>query len=318
MKKYIKVVLPLAIGLFFIYLSFSGTTPEDRQNIIDSIQKADFRFIILSAIFGLLSHLIRSYRWKYMLNPLGYKPRFINSTLSILAAYLANLGIPRSGEVFRATLMTNYEKIPFEKGFGTIVAERIVDLVILLLLCGIGLFLQYDIFIGIIQEKEISVETLLIYLLLVGALFFGGYYLIKKFKKDLFEKIKKLLKGLLEGLFVVFKMKKKGLYLFHTILIWVLYYLMFYIVIFCFDETSTLGFDAILIGFLAGGLSISATNGGIGLYPYVVSVIFIAYGVSKEASLAFGWVIWTTQTALILIFGGLSFIFFPLLNRKKN
>ena len=131
LKSYIKVLIPLGIGFFFIYLTINLTTPEDRKIIFSYIKNADFRFITLSVLFGVLSHLSRAYRWKFMLSPMGYKPRFINSVLAVLIAYVANLGIPRSGEILRATTFSSYEKIPFEKCFGTIIAERLIDLIIL-------------------------------------------------------------------------------------------------------------------------------------------------------------------------------------------
>ncbi len=142
MSKIFKVLIPLIIGIFFIYLSFETTTEQDRENILMSIKNADYRYILLSPLFGFLSHLSRAYRWKFLLSPLGYNPSFINSTLSVFIAYISNLGIPRSGEIIRATVMNSYEKIPFEKGFGTIVAERIIDLI--LLICFLFIALSYQ------------------------------------------------------------------------------------------------------------------------------------------------------------------------------
>ena len=126
------MILPLGIGIFFIYLSYNNTTPEDRENIFLHIKNAEYRFVLFSAVFGALSHISRAYRWKFLLAPLGYRPRLINSVLAVLIGYVSNLGIPRSGELFRATVMDRFENIPFQKGFGTVIAERLVDLVILL------------------------------------------------------------------------------------------------------------------------------------------------------------------------------------------
>ena len=138
-----------------------ATTTEDRKLIFDYVKNADLRFIILSVLFGILSHLSRAYRWKFMLAPLGYKPRFVNTILAVLIAYIANRGIPRSGEILRATTLSSYEKIPFEKSFGTIIAERLVDLIFLLSFIFLALILQYDLLWQVLKEKQIALSTII-------------------------------------------------------------------------------------------------------------------------------------------------------------
>ena len=130
-KKILQIVTPPLIGFFFIYLSFYYTNEEERNEIYKSLKDAKIKYILLSIFLGISSHLSRAYRWNYMLNSLGYYPKFVNNVLSIFISYLANLGIPRSGEILRATVMQTYESIPFDKGFGTILAERLIDLMIL-------------------------------------------------------------------------------------------------------------------------------------------------------------------------------------------
>ena len=158
-KSSLKILVPLSIGLFFIYLTINATTVEERKLIANYIKNADYRFVLLSIVFGVLSHLSRAYRWQFLLAPMGYKPRFINSTLAVLIAYIANLGIPRSGEILRATTLSSYEKIPFEKTFGTIIAERLVDLVLLIGFIFIALSLQYDLIWEVLREKKIAPAT---------------------------------------------------------------------------------------------------------------------------------------------------------------
>ena len=144
LRALLKTLIPLSVGFLFIYLSVRQTTPEQQQEIWFNFKKADLKFVFLSVLFGFLSHLSRAYRWLYLLKPLGYQPKFINSVLTVFVAYIANLGIPRSGEVLRASLLWNYEKVPFDKSFGTIVLERLVDLIFLALVVGIALILQFD------------------------------------------------------------------------------------------------------------------------------------------------------------------------------
>ena len=151
-----KKTIPLGIGIFFIYLTYINTTAEDRENIIKYIQNANYSFVFLSVVFGILSHISRAVRWQYLLLPLGYHPKTMNSILAVLIGYLSNLGIPRSGELLRASVMDRYESIPFQKGFGTIIAERVVDLVILFTFLLVALGLQYDLIADYLNLRDLN------------------------------------------------------------------------------------------------------------------------------------------------------------------
>ena len=317
-KSSLKVILPLAVGLFFVYISYNTTSKEDRNLIYSFIQKADLRFVILSVFFGILSHLSRAYRWKYLLSPLGYEPRFINSALAVLIAYIANLGIPRSGELLRATTLSSYEKIPFEKTFGTIVAERLVDLLILIGFVLTSLLLQFDIIWSILSKKKISPLQILIGLAFVII----GYIALKNLfalsQNPLLMRIKNFFWGVAEGVMSLKNMPNKGLFIGHTLFIWLMYLAMFYVIKWTVPETASLGMNAMLPAFVVGGLAISATNGGIGIYPFSVALVLAAFNISNESGLAFGWIMWTSQTLMIIIFGSLSFFVLPLVNRQQK
>lgn len=317
-KSLLKVILPLAVGFFFVYLSYNSTSEEDRILIYSYIQKADLRFVMLSVFFGILSHLSRAYRWKYLLSPLGYQPRFINSVLAVLIAYIANLGIPRSGEILRATTLSSYEKIPFEKTFGTIVAERLVDLFILMGFVLTALVLQFDIIWSILSEKKISTAQIVIGLAFVII----GYIILKKLftlsQNPLIIRIKNFFWGLAEGIMSLKNMPNKGRFIGHTLFIWLMYLAMFYVIKWTVPETASLGMNAILPAFVVGGLAISATNGGIGIYPFSVALVLAAFKISNESGLAFGWIMWTSQTLMIIVFGSLSFFVLPLVNRQQK
>ena len=314
-KSLLKLILPLTIGLFFVYLSYNTTSEEERNLIYTYIQKADLRFVMLSVFFGVLSHLSRAYRWKFLLSPLGYQPRFINSVLAVLIAYIANLGIPRSGEILRATTLSSYENIPFEKTFGTIVAERLVDLLILLIFVLTALVLQFDIIWSVLAEKKISPAQLL----LVFTLFAVGYLVVKKLfvrsQHPVVLRIKNFFLGLTEGILSLKTMPNKGVFIGHTLFIWIMYLAMFYVIKWTVPATASLGLSAILPAFVVGGLTISATNGGVGIYPFSVALVLSTFGISNESGLAFGWIMWTSQTLMIILFGSLSFFVLPLVNR---
>ena len=316
--KIVKNVLPLAIGVFFIYLSIDATTPEDRKEILNAISTADYRFVILSLICAVLSHLSRAYRWKFLLAPLGYRPNFWNSTFSVMIAYLANLGVPRSGEFLRATVLSNYEKLSFEKVFGTVVAERIVDLILLLVSILIALSLQFDMIWSLIAPKVIGVEKLGIIALGSVGIFWLCFSLLRKNQNKVVVKIKTLLQGFWQGIKTLRQMPNKAAFIAHTLFIWAMYLAMFYFVKWAIPETVGLTLAMIVPAFVAGGLVISATNGGIGIYPYTIALVLEGFGLANKSGLAFGWIMWSSQTLMILVFGGLSFIALPLLNASRT
>lgn len=250
-----------------------------------------------------------------MLEPIGFKPKYTNSVLAVLVGYLVNLALPRAGEVSRALVLTNYEDVPFEKGFGTIVAERIADLIMMLSIILITLFVQFD-FIYDLLVKNFNPTKIIIGL---AVLLIGFYILtsfVKKAKSGFLLKIKTFITGLGEGVTSIFKMKNKWAFIFHTVFIWAMYVCMFWATIPAIDGLD-IPFGGILIGFIAGGFSIAATNGGIGLYPIAVAGALALFDIPTEPATAFGWIMWTAQTAMIIVFGGLAFLLLPIYNKNK-
>lgn len=305
------------LGVFLIGYSYSITSAEDRKNIVEAIKEANYFWVIISLVLGFLSHFFRAIRWSLLLKPLGYRPRMINNVMAIFAAYLANLGIPRSGELLRATTISTYEDIPFQKGFGTIIAERVIDVIMLLLIVVITGILQTDIILDYFAAKQINFNKLIgvgLALVIGGGLFL---FFIKKAQSGFLLKIKHIVQGLIEGVSSVFQMKNKGLFIIYTLAIWFLYIAMFWVVKFSMPETADLPVSAILAAFVAGAFAMTATNGGIGLYPIAVSNILLIYGVSKTTGDAFGWIMWSSQTIMIVLFGALSFLFLPIFNKNK-
>lgn len=300
------------MGGFLVWYSLSKIS---MNVLIEYFKEANYSFIFLGLFFGILSHLSRAYRWKFMLEPLGFKPKFTNSVLAVLVGYLVNLALPRAGEISRATVMANYEKIPFEKGFGTIVAERIADLIMMLSIVAITLFVQFD-FIYNLLTKNFNPTKIIIGLGVLSIVFFVFSSFVKKAKSGFLLKIKTFISGLVEGVTSIFKMKNKWAFIFHTLFIWAMYVAMFWATIPAIDGLNV-PLGGILIGFIAGGFSIAATNGGIGLYPIAVAGALALFDIPTEPATAFGWIMWTAQTAMIIIFGGLAFLVLPIYNKNK-
>ncbi|MEP3837224.1 MAG: lysylphosphatidylglycerol synthase transmembrane domain-containing protein [Algibacter sp.] len=313
-KNILKITLPLLLGVFLVWYSLSQISIGE---LIKYFKKADYTYIVLGMFFGLLSHLSRAYRWRFQLEPMGYKIKLGNSIMAVFATYLINYTIPRAGEVARASILTNYEGVPFEKGFGTIVAERIADLIVMFGIIAVTLFLQFDFIYGFLVEKfnPFKIAVSFAILLGLGLLFLR---IIKRSSSKIALKIKGFVNGLIEGVLSIFKMKKKWAFIFHTLFIWTMYVLMFYVTTYSLQEMSNIPFAAVLIGFIAASFSIAATNGGIGSYPEAIVLVFTSlFFIPEDPSRAFGWIVWSAQTVLIIIFGGLSLVYLPIFNRNK-
>jgi uncharacterized protein (TIRG00374 family) len=312
-KKSIKIAIPLLLAVFFGWYTFTKISIED---ILPYFKSANYWWIILGIFLGLLSHLSRAYRWQFMLNPLGYSIKFPNSVMAVFIAYFANYGIPRSGELLRAAVATNYEKVPFEKSFGTIVAERIADLVVMAMIIAITLFFQFDFIYNLLLEKFNPSKIVIGVIGIVIAMTIFIVF-VKRSRTNFAMKIKAFINGLIEGVMSIFKMERKWAFIFHTLFIWTMYVLMFYITSFSVAQLNNIPFIAIIIAFISASFTIAATNGGIFFYPLAVYAAFSLFGIDKDPSIAFGWIIWTSQTVMIIVFGIISFVLLPVYNRIK-
>ena len=217
MKKSIKKILlfslPVLFGFFLVWWSLSGLSAADRTEIKNALQNANLFWVFVSLVLGFLSHLFRAFRWSLLLNPLGYKPKMANNIFSIFIAYLVNLAIPRAGEVARATAISKYEAIPFEKSFGTIVMERVVDVILLLSIIVIALFYQYDLIKDLLISKV--PDQPIFFVVGLGVLFLVGFILYIVLKRSKYKiKIKKFILGFVEGLKSIFYLKKASLFIY--------------------------------------------------------------------------------------------------------
>ena len=312
----LRNLIPLGLGVFLIYYSLSTITADQRILIWSYIKQAHPLPILISIIFGALSHISRAYRWKFLLNPLGYNPSFINLTGAVLINYLSNLGIPRYGDVLRVTVISAYEKIPFSKGLGTVISERVIDLVMMMMLVFSAMYMGGD----WVQEQLGGSTVLLVSFgvfigLVVAIMMFP--FLINTTRFPYLARIKDFFLNIVQGIVSIRSIPNAFAFWTHTVFIWLMYILMFWAIQFSLPEAALISPQVALIGFVAGGLSIVITNGGVGLYPIAVAAVLSHYGVSYEMALAYGWIAWSTQTLMILLFGGLSFVFLPVFNRKK-
>lgn len=291
-----------------------------------------YGWLIVSILFALASNVSRSMRWQMLLEPLGKRPPFLNTFLILLIAYFANLGFPRLGEAARVGLMQKYEGISFDKVLGTVIIDRLIDVITLALIFLIVFILQRDVLGTIAQENIIGPMNAKLSALLgssglilgVGAILACiAVFLFVKFAGSIGTKLGGLLKRVMEGMTSVLRLKNLPLFIFHSFFIWTMYFCMIYVCFFSSELTRELPTVSALSILAFGALSVALTPGGIGAYPVAVQQILLQYGIDLHLGLGFGWVVWGLQTLTIIIAGFFALLFFfgrnkPLIESGKN
>ncbi len=317
----LKILLPLGVGVFLVWAFYDALCEDQKEELFDAFSNANYMWVLLSLIFGFMSHLSRAIRWKYSLEPMGYTPKLSLLYHSLMVGYLVNYLFPRAGEASRAGVLKKYGNVPFEKGFGTIIAERAIDLVMLGIIVLITLGLQMDkmdLFSNAIDgfgstESCSSIDIfglmgkIITYGILLGfAAAVIGFVASKKIRAKLLE----LAKGVWQGITAILKSKNKLPFIGHSIFIWMMYILFFSVCFPAFDQTGDLGIDAMMGGFIAGTIGIVLVQGGIGVYPAFVALILSIYmgaeGTIHPTALALGWIIWSSQTLMMILLGLIS------------
>lgn len=330
--KVIKTVLPLFLGVYLIWIFFMGMSEESLAYFYRAIRKANYFWIVFALFLTFIAYLSRAYRWRYALEPLGYRTKFWNRYHALMIGYLVNMTIPRAGEASRAAMLYRSDGVPFSKSFGTIIAERAVDLLLLGTIALITLFLAADNFHLILdqiqarfspdqsQSTGLSLGKIILLILGVGALAFS---ILLYFKKNWRAKVVSFIKEVLAGVLSLLKSANPLAYLGHSLLIWCLYLTYFGIAFFSMAETQNLSMEAILMGFLAGSLGIMFTNGGIGTFPLLVGMVVVFYlGKDEPNALAIGnaigMLIWVSQTIFLILLGLISLALLPKNYSKKD
>ena len=303
--KILKIAVPIGMGIYLTWYFFNGLSEEQLRQTKDSFFNANYLWVFLGLFVAFLSHLSRSYRWLFLLRPLGYKPRLSNAYHAVMAGYVINYTVPRSGEIARAGLLTNYEKVPFEKGFATIVIERVIDVIMLGLVVFISGLLQInsDEFNKITSVVSGESSGWLIYVA-IGIALIGIIGLVVILKNN---RLKQLfltkLYGFYEGLKSIWTMKNKWTFIAHTFFIWGCYLISIWIFALAFPETSAISIGAVFGIFVVGAAAIAILPGGIGAYPSWVNAVLVLYSINFAG---FGIFMWVIQTIMMVLLGLLS------------
>lgn len=333
MKKRLKVILQyllfLGLGFFFVWMSVKDIDDEKWGQIRFALRNARYYLIAPVFIILLLSHYTRALRWRLLIESLGYTPHKANTFFAVMIGYLANQGVPRMGEVLKCTVLARYEKIPADKLVGTIILERLIDAISLLIVFGITLAIQPGLYADIINQAFHSSggETQkgipgYIWLLAVAGLVITiiAVWMIRKKKNfsDLLELFRTIGRRIWQGLSAVQHLKKRGQFILLTLLLWSLYLTGGYIGFHALHETEHFGIREAFTVLSAGSIGMIISPGGIGGYALLIEGTMMMYGLQQGIAAAFGWLLWIAQTVVILIGGLVSFILLPWYNKRKK
>lgn len=322
MKKFLRYLIFAAIAGFFIYLAFRDTKFDD---LWANIQKANFFWVGAAWVAGVLSVVSRAIRYTYIVEPLGYSCNKTNSYHAAMIGYMVNFAIPRGGEISRAASISRSEKIPLPTVIGSIVAERVVDLVFMGLVFLMALVLQKDIILDQFSASDAnssasSSNVKWIVLAVLGIGFFVSFYFLKKLKHiAIFNKIYNLLMGFAEGIKAVFRLKKPWHFLLHSLFIWLMYFLMVYCIFFALPQTAHLGFSAGLSVLVMSTVAVVLpAPGGIGTFHFFVSKVLLIYGIAIDDGLAYATIAHASQMIMFVVLGVVSFVLMLAIQKKNS
>jgi uncharacterized protein (TIRG00374 family) len=329
LKAFIQYTVILCVTAFLIWFSLRGITVAEGENkaeyLLNTWNEANKGWLLVMASVSVISHALRAERWRMLLKPAGHSITLTSSFLSVMVGYLVNLVIPRGGEVSRCYNLYKLDKIPVEVSFGTVVVERIIDVVCLVLLIGLSFLFESEKLFAFIDTLPIDVsgfsgkiKTVLI-LLAIAGLFGLMMFLIVKRSTRLKNLFQKALVGFKHGFVAVFNLERKGLSIFYTVIIWVLYFVMSYCVILAFEATSSLGIGAVLSLFAIGSIAMAAPlPGGAGSYHALVpaGLVFL-YNLPQSQAVAFTFVFHGWQTLIFIVSGAISLVATSIITSRK-
>jgi len=325
LKSIIQVLIFLSLGIALVVWKYKGLEASEKEAMYESFKNIRWIWMLPIVIVGFFSHFFRALRWKQLLGTMDMHPSTTNITLSVLIGYLGNTVIPRFGEVAKCTILAKYEKLSVDKLVGSILAERAFDLVCLLLVFVITLWSEFHTILPFANDLKRSIIdfiaglsffwTISIVLLIIGFFVFLSKWLLPKIKNS---KLGVFITGIGEGLKSIFYVKSVWLFILNSLMIWVCYTTMAYIGFLAIPGLEDLSLMAALSVIAFGSIAMIITPGGIGAYPAIIASLLVLYGINQGLGLAYGWVSWSAQTIVVIIFGFASLILLPLVNKTNK
>lgn len=325
-KSGLKLIIFLSLGLLLIWYSIHNFSSDEIKIVRQLIVSADKLTIFYCIVILMFSHFIRALRWKMMIIPLGKNPRLSNVFYAVLTGFFFNLIFPRLGELMKCSLIGRHEKLPVDKLIGTMVAERFIDFCCLLIIILLTILTQTSLVSAYTQELwtaftlkiKLSILPIFIVGLIIIAVIYILYIKLKNSQLKWVFKIKTLVKGIAEGLQTIGRMNNSFLFVLYTSLIWFLYLFSIRAGFPALAELKDLGWVPSLTILTFGSFAMIATQGGIGAYQLAVQKTVGLYGVNALAGLAFGWLLWSVQTIMMIITGPISLLLLFLQNKRET
>jgi uncharacterized protein (TIRG00374 family) len=325
----LKFAIFLSIGILLIWYITKDLTADQKTELWASLSAANYWWVGFSVLIGIASHVARALRWKMMLKPLGTDPRISTTFYAVMVGYLANMAVPRLGEITRCGIVQRYEKVPFDKAVGTLVVERSIDLLCLILATGLLFITQftliYDFFnakvvVPISEKLQFSTTTILILVGSVILLSLATWFFIRKFSHtEAYLRLRILILNVRDGVYSIRHMRNFKLFLFYTVFIWVCYFSSAWVALYALSETSGFGPNEALTILVFGTVGIISTPGGIGAYHLIVTETLVAlYGLDRTYAISFSWLAWSCQTIMIIFVALLSLLALSRLNRATT
>ncbi|RYD80688.1 MAG: flippase-like domain-containing protein [Sphingobacteriales bacterium] len=323
----LQYIIFLGAGIFLVWWQLRTMTASEKAEFNNALWSVNYWLMIPVVLMSLLSHLSRSMRWKILMEPLAYQPKLKNVFASTMVGYLANSAIPRLGEVLKCTLLARYEKLKFDKLFGTILVERAFDFVCYLAFIGITILLQLNLIGGYVNDKIQAMgqssgmpfwAKMILVVAAIASLFIVLKWLVTRFPHNAFiAKVSGFLKGIAAGFVAIKHLRHKKMFLVHTLIIWSLYMLQIYIGFSAMEGTGHLGIKAAFSVLSLATLAMIATPGGIGSFPIFVMETLLIYSIDSPVGKAFGWLIWGANTAIVIVAGLIALLLLPYMNRRN-
>ena len=326
--SFLKYIIFLGGGLLLVWYQLHEMTTEEEAQFRDALKHADYILVIPVVIMNLLSHLSRSMRWKLLMQPLGYKPKLKNVFSVTMVGYLANAAVPRLGEVLKCTFLAKYEKLKADKLIGTILIERTFDLICYVIFILLTVLIQINVVGGFVMEKLRKFAT-------GGRIPFGAklgilavivlliIFIVRKIfaaypENKTILAIRNFFIGIATGFDTIRHLKKRKLFLAHTIFIWAMYLLQIYLAFSAIGGTSHLGIKAAFSVLSLSTLAMIITPGGIGLFPLCVMEVLTVYEIPSSQGYSLGWLIWGVSTGIIILAGLICLVLLPYINKEKH
>ncbi len=329
-RQALQFIIFFGLGIGLMYWQFSKFDEREKARFFTALLTADYRWFALAVFIGALAHLSRAIRWQQLLIPLGKRAGLGNRFYAVMIGYLANYGLPRSGEFVRSGVLKNTDDVPFSEAFGTVIVERIVDSLCLFVVFLFVLILQFSQLQTLWLEyiwnpAQLKIEALsdnssaMIILFTCGVIFFLAMFMLRKKIRNFFTgKLGVFFTGFKQGLMSIRNVPKPGWFIFHSLFIWSGYLLALYFCFFCFPLTRGMNMNDALVILLFGTFGVVFTPGGIGLYQVIVTgiiAILLNLEEGSQAGASFAWLSWGSQVATVIIFFGVAVVFKPFFNR---